>query len=99
MFGKSSYNVICSILNESFSRYTVVLIASFLEAREAPFLYLKISDARWVWPTIYVADAQVGRDSAQPTWQREVMDAELTSEYRVILSRKAERETQKIVKV
>lgn len=31
--------------------------------------------------SIYLVGAQVGRDNAQPTWQKEVRDTELISEY------------------
>ena len=40
--------------------------------------------------SIYSVGAQVGRDNAQPTWQKEVRDTELISEYEQFQEKESE---------
>lgn len=49
--------------------------------------------------SIYLVGAQVGRDTAQLTWQKEVRGRELISEYRQLYFQEKERGKHRIAKI
>lgn len=102
MLDKSSYDVICSILSESFLGCMVGFNSSLFRTQRS---YAFVSETTQFQVDldnhlfVYLLGAQVGKDSIQPTWQRKVRDTELIFEYREVYFQGKDKGKQKIVKI